>query len=303
MKHTILGSGGIIGEELHNALKGDFAEIKLVNRSSDGNEAVLLADLMNMKQVIEATKGADIVYLTAGVVYSAEQWENQWPQITQNVVNACAETGAKLVYFDNVYMYGKVEGWMTEDTPYNPVSKKGEVRAKTAEFVLANMKNNNLKSLIARSADFYGKSPMSIPNVMVFDKISNGENPLIILNKDARHSYTYTKDIGKAIALLVNNESSFNQVWHLPTDKNVLSAEKFTEMVADSFGVEVDSFMLTHEVLQSVASGDAFVKEYLEMHYQNEYDYLFDSSKFEKSFQFQPTSYQDGIKSLTAEYK
>ena len=29
--------------------------------------------------------------------------------------------------------------------------------------------------------------------------------------------------------------------------------------------------------------------------YQNEYDYLFDSTKFEKTFNFTPTSYQDGF--------
>jgi hypothetical protein len=37
------------------------------------------------------------------------------------------------------------------------------------------------------------------------------------------------------------------------------------------------------------------VKESIEMLYQNEYDYLFDSAKFEKAFNFMPTSYKDGI--------
>jgi len=31
----------------------------------------------------------------------------------------------RLVFFDNVYMYGKVEGVMTEQTPFHPCSKKG----------------------------------------------------------------------------------------------------------------------------------------------------------------------------------
>ena len=33
-----------------------------------------------------------------------------------------------------------------------------------------------------------------------------------------------------------------------------------------------------------------------EMLYQYDSDYLFDSSKFEKKFNFKPTSYADGIK-------
>ena len=31
---------------------------------------------------------------------------------------------AKLIFFDNVYMYGKVNGIMTEETAFNPCSKK-----------------------------------------------------------------------------------------------------------------------------------------------------------------------------------
>ena len=42
------------------------------------------------------------------------------------------------------------------------------------------------------------------------------------------------------------------------------------------------------------------IKENNEMLYQNDSDYLFDSTKFEKEFNFNPTSYEDGIKA-TAE--
>ena len=38
------------------------------------------------------------------------------------------------------------------------------------------------------------------------------------------------------------------------------------------------------------------MKELYEMLYQNEYAYVFDSTKFDKAFNFTPTSYQQGIK-------
>ncbi len=41
-------------------------------------------------------------------------------------------TKRKLVFFDNVYIYGRVDGLMTEETPYNPCSRKGELRAQIA---------------------------------------------------------------------------------------------------------------------------------------------------------------------------
>jgi nucleoside-diphosphate-sugar epimerase len=43
------------------------------------------------------------------------------------------------------------------------------------------------------------------------------------------------------------------------------------------------------------------MKELGEMLYQNKFPYEFDSSKFEKAFQFTPTSYEEGIK-RTAEW-
>jgi nucleoside-diphosphate-sugar epimerase len=35
------------------------------------------------------------------------------------------------------------------------------------------------------------------------------------------------------------------------------------------------------------------------MYYQYDHNYIFDSSKFEKAFNFKPTSYEDGIKELS----
>mgnify|MGYP006902024799 FL=1 len=37
------------------------------------------------------------------------------------------------------------------------------------------------------------------------------------------------------------------------------------------------------------------IRENIEMLYQNEHDFLFDSTKFEKAFNFVPTDYKDGI--------
>jgi len=53
-------------------------------------------------------------------------------------------------------MYGKVAGQMTETTPYNPCSRKGEIRAKIATLLEDEIKKKNLNAIIARAADLYG---------------------------------------------------------------------------------------------------------------------------------------------------
>ena len=42
-----------------------------------------------------------------------------------NAIEACTRAGAKLLFFDNVYMYGKVAGPMTEETSVQPVEQQG----------------------------------------------------------------------------------------------------------------------------------------------------------------------------------
>jgi len=106
---------------------------------------------------------------------------------------------------------------------------------------------------------------------------------------------TYTPDAGKATALLGNTNSAYNQIWHLPTDKNALTGKEFIETAAKAFGVELKFMVLKKWMIQMVGMFVPVVKESIEMLYQNEYDYLFDSTKFEKAFNFTPTNYQDGI--------
>ena len=45
---------------------------------------------------------------------------------------------------------------MTEETPFNPRSKKGEVRAKIATSLINEWKAGALTAMIARAADFHG---------------------------------------------------------------------------------------------------------------------------------------------------
>ena len=129
---TILGSTGIIGKEMAKELHRSYTkDIRLVSRNPkpvNDTDQLVKADLLNRDQVFEAVKGSEIVYLTAGIQYSAKIWAEQWPVIMRNVVDACLAEKAKLVFFDNVYSYGKADGWMTEETPYNPCSKKGKIR-------------------------------------------------------------------------------------------------------------------------------------------------------------------------------
>jgi len=170
---TILGANGAVSNNLVKALPQYTDKIRLVSRNPKkvhATDELHAADLLNAAQTDAAVAGSEVVYLTAGLPYDIKVWREQWPVLMRNVIDACQKHNAKLVFFSNVYPYGKVNGWMTETTPFNPTSKKGEVRAKIEETLLDEGKRGNIQAQIVRGADFYGpKTPLSFVNVMLFD--------------------------------------------------------------------------------------------------------------------------------------
>jgi len=304
---TILGAGGVIGRELAKSLPTFTDKIRQVSRHPkkvNPSDEVVSADLLDPEQILKATQGSDVVYLTAGLPYSIKTWQSQWPIIMKNVIEACKRHNSKLVFFDNVYPYGRVKGWMTEATPMNPSSKKGEVRKKIDEMILDEVGRGSLKAIIARAADFYGpNTPLSFVNVMVFDNVRKGKKAQWLINDKVKHSLTYTPDAGKATAILGNTESACNQVWHLPTDRNALTGKEFIEQVAKEFGSSSRYMVLPRWMVQMVGMFNGIIRESVEMLYQNDSDYLFDSSKFDKAFNFKATSYSQGIRETVKSMK
>jgi len=300
--HTILGAGGAVANALTRELVNNNQTIRLVSRKpiqqAGKNITWQKADLLNYNEVLEAVKGSTVIYLTAGLVYNKNIWQQQWPVIMQNVINATKATGARLIFFDNIYMYGLVNGPITEDTPYNPVSVKGEVRAKIADTLMAEVKAGNINASIARAADFYGTENLnSFLDMMVIDKFAKKQSAQWMGDANKLHNFSFIPDMGKAVYLLGQKPESDNQIWHMPTDAP-LPGKQFIEMIAATYNVAPKYFSIKKLMLQLFGLFNPLVKDTVEMYYQYNHDYNFNSSKFEKAFDFKPTTYQDGFKQL-----
>lgn len=297
---TILGSGGIIANHLASSLPAYTDKIRLVSRNPKtvtGKEELVTADLTSAEQVMNAVKGSEVVYLTAGLQYDIKVWQEQWPKLMRNVINACKENGSRLVFFDNVYMYGKVVGPMTEETPFNPCSRKGEVRAEIATMILDEINKGELTALIARAADFYGPATAnSFLNMMVFENLRKGKSAQLMISKNLKHSFTYTPDAGRATALLGNTPSAYNQTWHLPTDADVLTGQQIVELAARELNMKPKITVLPRIMIQMAGLFNPIIKESVEMLYQYDSDYIFDSGKFDSAFTFEKVSYAEGIR-------
>ena len=303
---TILGAGGAIGNELARVLAAKNVPFRLVSRTprpSTGAELVA-ADLTDRDQTVRAVAGSTVVHLLVGLKYDLRTWQDAWPRIMANVIEACKRAQARLVFFDNVYMYGKVDGPMTESTPYAPCSKKGEVRARIATALMDEVKSGSLTAMIARSADFYGpENAHSVPNVLVLAALARGRKPSWLVDATVAHSLTFTPDAARGVAMLAERETTWNQAWHLPTAPDPPTGAQFIAMAAREFGAAPRYRVLGRPMLRAVGWFNPDVRESYEMLYQSDSPYIFDSTKFAREFGFAGTSYQDGIRVAANSYK
>ena len=297
---TILGANGTIGNELSKYLPDYTNKIRQVSRNPkkvNASDETFSADLLDYAQTEKAVAGSDIVYLVAGLKYDTRVWQAQWPKIMRNTINACKKHNSKLVFFDNVYAYGHVVGPMTEETPFNPNSKKGEVRAKIATMLLEEIKMKNLAGMIVRAADFYGPHvSQSITHTTVTERLKKGKAAQWIGDSKTIHSFTFTPDAGKSLAMLANTSTAFNQSWHALTSTEKITGQDYVKMACKVLGRPYNG--VTNLPKFGVRILGIFVpvlRELVEMMYQFENDYIFDSSRLEKFLQIKATSYQKGI--------
>jgi len=302
---TILGANGTIGSALAKELTTYTDKIRLVGRNPkriNDTDELFPADLSDGQQVERAIEGSEVVYLLVGFDYKLKVWQDKWPRLMRATVDACIKHHAKLVFFDNVYLYDKnAIPHMTEESPVNPSSKKGKVRQQIAEMMMNEIKNGKLEGLIARSADFYGPhNEKSVLQEMAYKNMKKGKSPMWMIDADKIHSFTYTPDAAKAVAIVGNTADAYNQLWHLPTSEEKITARQIIDLFNKEMGMSKKIKLMPMWMLKLLGIFIPILREMPEMMYQNDRDYYFDSSKFNKRFSFTPTSYQDGVKEIVA---
>jgi len=296
---TILGANGVIGRELSRHLPAYTDRIRHVSRTPrrmHPTDDVVSADLLDAKATADAVAGSSVAYLVAGLKYDHRVWQEEWPRVMRNAIDACKRHSTALVFFDNVYAYGRVDGVMTEDTPYNPCSRKGEVRARIATMFMDEVKRGELRGMIVRSADFYGPGAvLSLTHAAVTQRLKAKKTPQWVGNPKAVHTFTYTPDAGRTVALLGNTATAYGQVWHALTSRDPMTGEQYVRIACTlsnrPYGLQVPPRWM----LSFLGVFVPVLRENMEMLYQFEHDYRFDSGKVQRAFGLTPTTYREGI--------
>ncbi|XSS66298.1 SDR family oxidoreductase [Pseudomonas sp. B11] len=298
---TILGASGQIAVELARELSRSHTDdLRLVSRNPskvNPTDTLLPADLLDAEQAAKAIKGSSIVYFTAGLPPDTQLWERQFPLMLQNALQASRAANARFVYFDNTYMYPQNDRVLTEDAAFEPVGRKGKVRAAMASMVLQEMARGEIPVVIGRAPEFYGPGKtQSITNSLVIDNLKAGKKPRVPVRDDTLRTLIWTPDASRALAGLGNAPDTYGQTWHLPCDDNRLTYRQFVALASELSGRDPSYKVLGKWMLTAAGLVNSQVRELRELLPRYEHDNLFDSTKFKQRFpEFQVTSYRQGL--------
>ncbi len=299
--HTVLGANGAIGKAVIRELEVRQLQIRKVSTKPTWVQA----DLLSKEDAEKAIDGSSYVYLCVGLPYSAKVWEIQWPQVMQNVIDACEKAQAKLIFLDNIYMYASpLPVPFDESTPQIPNSKKGKARKQTADLMIKAIRNNKIKGLIGRSADFYGEGAVnSLFYISFLERMLQNKGPQTLVSADIEHTYADVLDNGRALVELALNDDCYGEVWHLPVGEPITTNGMlaiFNEKMASNFKMSVMPTVFK-KILPIFIP---IIKEAREMEYQFEHKYVMSDNKFRKRFpNFKVSSYQDGINRMVEWFK
>lgn len=300
---TILGAGSAVSNELAKELKKYTSDIRLVSRNpkrANDADQIMKADLSNLSLLDIAVKGSEIVYVTIAFDYKTSVWKEEWPKFMSNLIQSCKKHNAKIVFLDNIYMYDRnYLSHMTEETPINPSSEKGKIRTEIYNSLMKAIEKGEVKGLVARAADFYGpRVEKSAMILSAYNNLLKDKNPQWLGKLDVIHSFTYSKDIGKALALLGNTPDVFNQVWHLPTTDVKMTTREWIELFMRTMDKQKKIQALPAWAMGLLGLFIPIIKEIKDVYYQYDRDYYFDSSKFNKRFNFIPTSPEEAVNEI-----
>ncbi|MGH8863296.1 MAG: NAD-dependent epimerase/dehydratase family protein [Burkholderiales bacterium] len=304
--HVVFGTGPL-GLAVMRDLRRRGRSVRMINRSSrvkfakDPQTEVGGANAVDPAQAREVCEGAAVVYHCVGLPYS--RW-TEFPAIAAGIVEGAVAAGAKLVYGDNLYMYGAVDGAMTEERPYAATTKKGRIRAAIARSLLDAHQAGRVKVAIGRGSDFFGPfaTDAAIMGSRVFGRALAGKSAQVVGDPDRLHSFTFIDDFGKALVTLGEREEALGRAWHVPSPP-AMTTRQFVEAIYRTLGKPVKMSRAPRLAVALAGLFDANARELKEMLYQFERDFVMDSSRFEKTFGMAPTPQHEAIRQTLEWYR
>jgi len=203
---------------------------------------------------------------------------------------AVTAAGARLVVLDNVYMLGRPRGRvLNEDTPPDPCSRKGEIRARVAERLFEAHRRGDVIATAGRASDFYGPGgTMTGLGDFFWPRALAGKTAYSPYPVDAIHTYHYIPDVAAGLAALgCADSSAYGGPWMLPCAPAGTLRELVVRL-SGTLGRDLKVAQLPRWLLKTMAVFVPLMRELDEMLYQWDEPFVVDDRRFRERFHVIP---------------
>jgi nucleoside-diphosphate-sugar epimerase len=296
--HVVIGAGGGTGSAVVGELAGRGLPTRAVTRSGKGDvpEGVerVAADVGSAEGAQRACEGAAVVYHCAQPPYT--KWAELFRPMTEAVLGGAAAAGAKLVFADNLYVYGPPGGPMTEETPQRAQGKKGRIRIEMADAILRAHADGRLRATIGRSSDYYGpRGTTSTVGENIMRPLLGDKRVRWLGSLDQPHTLNYLEDMARSLVTLGERDEADGQVWHLPAAEP-LTGRQFLALLFEAAGRPPKIGVASRPVIRIGGLFNPLIRELNETLYQFERPFVSDASRFQAAFgPFEPTPHRAAV--------
>jgi nucleoside-diphosphate-sugar epimerase len=300
-KHVVVGAGQV-GRHLAERLTTLGHDVTVVSRSGSGPEGVakVAANAADRERLAEIAKGADVLYNCVNPPY--HRWAQDWPPMAGSFLAAAETSGAVLVTLGNLYVYGPVDGPLTEDLPLAATGTKGRVRAKMWADLLAAHQAGRVRVTELRGSDYFGPGAGDqafvgerfVPGVLAGKRVMFPRDPGL------PHAWTYLPDVARALAIAGTDERAWGRPWHIPTGPAVSARDFGARLAALAGAPTLRISEVPRPILYAAGLMSPVMREMRETNHQWDRPFVVDSSDFETTFGVTPTPLDEALRATIA---
>jgi len=227
--------------------------------------------------------------------YSTRIWAELVPRYMDNLIAAAGQARARLVVLNNLYALGRPEGRpLNEDTPANPCSRKGEIRARASERLFDAHRRGEIVATEGRASDFYGPGGTQTGvGDLFWPRVLAGKAAYSPFALDAVHTYHYIPDVAAGlVALGCAGADVYGRPWMLPcapagTLRDLLA--RFERKLGRGIMVRE----LPRWLMKATGLAVPIMRELGEMLYQWDEPFVVDDRRFRERFQMAPAGAEE----------
>jgi nucleoside-diphosphate-sugar epimerase len=284
--HVVLGAGGGIGSAVVRELAGRGHRVRAVRRGPDhdvpAGVEVLSADVSTAAGAVAACAGAAVVHHCVQPLY--HRWAQDFLPLTDAITEGAAAAGAKLVLADNLYLYGPVDGPLSEESPQHPESRKGAVRKAMSDRLLDAHRAGRLRVTIGRASDYYGPGGTnSVIGAAVMPAVLRGATVNWPGRLDLPHVLHYLPDIAAALVTLGERAEADGRAFVLPASP-APTPRRFIEQAAAAAGRRPRMRGTPKPLMRLAGLANPAARELVDIWYQFSRPWTVDDGLYRRTF-------------------